>query len=336
MDETRLELKVGALILLAIAGALALLWLMGELTFGSTGRIAVDFSHTGNVVKGAPVKLGGVQVGKIERIDLDPSRKDSKGVPLPVTMTMSLSREAFNALKTDTAVTVSSQGPLGEPYLEVNPGSAAAPFDASGHVRGTDAPRIDVVSNELARFLQMASSALEKDPDAVGRLLSGVSSLTHDVDGVLTDNRDDIRQIAKELAEAVKDLRAVAAAAKTQIEPGGKAATLIDDASVTAKQLKTDVPAISSKAQTALNGVANVTGQFTEQDGKELRAAALRLASTTEKLDAMAAKADRIFKKLEAGDGTLGAMIQDKQVYDDLKNLLSDLRKHPWKMLWKD
>ena len=35
MDETRLELKVGALILLAIAGSLALLWLMGELTFGT-------------------------------------------------------------------------------------------------------------------------------------------------------------------------------------------------------------------------------------------------------------------------------------------------------------
>src|SRR5581483_6881209 len=127
MDETRLELKVGALILLAIAGALALLWLMGELTLGSTGRVAVDFSHTGNVVKGAPVKLGGVQVGKVERIDLDPGRKDSKGVPLPVTMTMALSREAFNALRADTAVTVSSQGPLGEPYLEVNPGSAQAP-----------------------------------------------------------------------------------------------------------------------------------------------------------------------------------------------------------------
>jgi phospholipid/cholesterol/gamma-HCH transport system substrate-binding protein len=32
----------------------------------------------------------------------------------------------------------------------------------------------------------------------------------------------------------------------------------------------------------------------------------------------------------------LGAVMQDKQVYDDLKSLLADLRKHPWKMLWKD
>ena len=183
-------------------------------------------------------------------------------------MTLSLTREAFNALKADTAVTVSSQGPLGEPYLEVNPGAASEPYDASRHVRGVDAPRIDIVSNELARFMQIVSSTLEKDPEAVGRLISGVSSLTHDVDGVLVDNRDDIREIARQLAETVKDLRAVSAAARTQIEPGGKAATLIDDASVSAKQLKTDLPALTSKAQTALNGVANVTGQITEQDGK--------------------------------------------------------------------
>src|SRR5690348_10998578 len=152
MDETRLELKVGALILLALAGVLALLWLMGELTLGSGATLVVDFSHTGNVVKGAPVKLGGVQVGKVDAIALDPARHDAKGAPLPVSMKLSLSREAFAALRSDVAVTVSSQGPLGEPYLELYAGAAPTPYDPSAPVRGIDAPRIDVVSNELARF----------------------------------------------------------------------------------------------------------------------------------------------------------------------------------------
>ena len=38
----------------------------------------------------------------------------------------------------------------------------------------------------------------------------------------------------------------------------------------------------------------------------------------SEKLDAFATRADVILKKLEAGEGTAGAMLQDKQVYDDL------------------
>jgi phospholipid/cholesterol/gamma-HCH transport system substrate-binding protein len=66
MDERRLEMKVGALVLAALVGVLGLLWLMGELTLGRDTVLSVDFSHTGNVVKGSPVKLGGVVVGRVE------------------------------------------------------------------------------------------------------------------------------------------------------------------------------------------------------------------------------------------------------------------------------
>jgi phospholipid/cholesterol/gamma-HCH transport system substrate-binding protein len=282
------------------------------------------------------VKIGGVQVGKVDGIALEPGRRDEYGQPMPVSVTVSLSQEAAAALKADTAITISSQGPLGEPYLEVNPGAANQALDFGKHVRGTDAPRIDLVSNRLARFLDVIGAALEKDPEVLTKLLGGVSGLTHTVDGVLTDNREDIRQILREMSEAAKDLRAIAAAGKAQIEPGGKAAVLIDDASATAKQLRGDVPELTKEAKAVLAGASNVAGAFTEEDGKQIRAAALKYAALSEKLDGMAVKADRIFKKLEAGEGTMGAMIQDKQVYDDLKNLLADLRKHPWKMLWKE
>src|SRR5258708_35199383 len=122
MDETRLELKVGALILLAIAGALALLWLMGELTLGSTGRVAVEFGHTGNVVKGAPVKLGGVQVGKVERITLTPDRRDATGDPPPGRMDPSGSPAAGAALQADPAGAGATHGPPGAPPPPVVPG----------------------------------------------------------------------------------------------------------------------------------------------------------------------------------------------------------------------
>ena len=59
-DETRLELKVGALLAAAIIGGLVLLALMGELHLGSASQLAVDFAHTGNVVKGAAVIVLGL------------------------------------------------------------------------------------------------------------------------------------------------------------------------------------------------------------------------------------------------------------------------------------
>ncbi|MCC6335126.1 MAG: MCE family protein [Myxococcales bacterium] len=336
MDESRLELKVGALVVAAVSGVLLLLFFMGELSLGGEVTVKVDFAHTGSVVKNAPVKLGGVQVGHVTQVALLASRRDDRGRVMPVEMTLAISKEAAAALRADAAVTVSSQGPLGESYLELWPGSAPDGFDPKEPIRGTDAPRLDVVSNRLAHFLDAASDVLEKDPEALAKLFHGVAGLTTTVDGVLTENRDDLKTLTSELAATAKDLRALAATARTQLEPGGKTAVLIDDAAATAKLARTELPELSKKANTALTGVAAVAGQFTEEDGKRLKEMIAKYQAAGEKMDVIAARADRILARLEAGDGTLGALMKDKQVYTDLKDLLADLKAHPWKFLWKD
>lgn len=336
MDESRLELKVGALVLAALAGAFTLLVLMGELSFGGAKKITVDFSHTGNVVKNAPVKLGGVVVGKVEDVELLASRRDARGIPMPVRMTLGLTKDAADALRTDVMVTISSVGPLGESYLEVSPGAAKDPHDLKVSIRGVDSPRIDLVSNRLAKFLDAAATVLESDPEAFTKLVKGVGGLTTTVDGVITENREDLKTLAQDLSVAASDLRVVAATARKQLEPGGKAIALLDDAAATAKVARADLPELSKQASLALGGIARVSGPLTEEDGQRLKAMIAKYQSAGEKLDSLATRADRVLAKLEAGEGSLGAAMKDKAVYDELKTLLTDVRKNPWKLLWKD
>ncbi len=336
MDESKLELKVGALLLAALLGTLGLLSLMGELSFGSSAALKVDWSHTGNVVKGAPVKIAGVSVGRVDDIALLPTRRDGLGELMPVQMALAISKDAMGALRKDAAVTISSQGALGEPYLELYPGVSPEPLAAGAPVRGVDSPRIDVVSNRLAGFLEKASKMLEEDPGAISGFITGIAGLSKNLDGVMSENRADVRQIVIELNQTVKDLRAISAIAKVQLEPGGKANGFIDDASAAMKVLRSDVPLMSKQAQVALGGVSALTGGFTEEDNRKLKVAIAKYATAGEKLDMIALRADRMLARLEAGEGTLGKTIKDPQVYDDLRSLLSDLKKHPWKMLWKD
>ncbi len=337
MDERRLEMKVGALVLAALAGGLGLLWLMGELTLGRDSTLTVEFGHTGNVVKGAPVKLGGVPIGRVERIELLPDRRDEFGKPIPVRMALSVDESVLEALREDAAVTVSTQGPLGEPYLELYPGTASSPpFPPGKVIRGLDAPRLDLVANRLANFLESASRVLEQDPLVLSKLVNGITGLTATVDGVLTENRNDIHTLASELSAAARDLRLLSQLARKNLEPGGKGAQLIDDAAVGARALREELPALSKDAKAALSGLAALSGGFTEADGKKLKTALDRYAAAGERLERLAERGDRILARLEAGEGTAGASLKDKQLYDDLKALVSDLRKHPWKMLWKD
>ncbi|HZI11753.1 MAG TPA: MlaD family protein [Myxococcus sp.] len=336
MDERRLELKVGALVLATVVGVLALLWLMGELRPGAEAELAVDFGHTGNVVEGAPVKLGGVQVGRVGAIRLLPERRDAQGKPMPVRMELEVSPEALGALRTDARVTVATVGLLGEPYLELNPGASQAKLAAGEAVRGTDAPRLDLLAEQLSRFVEMLSAMLEKDPEAVTGLAANVSRLARTLDEVLSENKGDVKVLASELAAASKDLRQLAALAKEALQPGGKAARLLDDAAATAAVLRGELPGLTKSAGTTLDGLAAVTGSLTPEDGQRVKLALERFTAAAGSLEGIAARADRVLAKIEGGEGTAGAVLKDPGLYNELRTLVTDLRKHPWKILWKD
>lgn len=337
MDERHLEIKVGALLVSAVAGLLGLLWVMGQLTLPKGAAISVDFAHTGNVVKGAPVKLGGVAVGRVERIELDPTRRDAHGEPLVVRMELSLEDRVMAALHEDATVAVATQGPIGEAYLELGVGSEKAPALKRGAVlRGEEAVRLEVVAQKMAGMLEAASRALEENPRVISELMSNVSGLSKTMNGVLTENRDEIKTTASELSVAAKDLRQLAAIARRTMEPGGKGAALLDNAAASAQQVRKDLPQLSSDAGKALGGLAALSGSFTPEDGKRLKEAIARYSAAGEHLDQIAARADRILARIEAGEGTIGGLQKDPQLYKDLKDLISDLKQHPWKVIWKE
>jgi phospholipid/cholesterol/gamma-HCH transport system substrate-binding protein len=337
MDERRLEIKVGAFVLIGVFSIVALLYLMGELSFGARDLVAVDFGHTGGVVKGAPVKMGGVAVGEVKSISLHPEKRDADGEPLPVRMEVALRPDVRAVMKADASVTVATQGIMGEAYLEVYAGSAeAGPFKAEQAIRGLDAPRIDWVANRLSRFLDSASRVLEDDPRALTHFVRGITQLTYSLDGVLTENRPEIKNLAGELSAAAKDLRRLSELARSQLEPGGKGSQLLDDASFAAKTARQELPKISSDATRALGGLAALSGQFTPEDGAKLKVALQKYTAAADSLQKLAERGDRVLARIESGEGTAGAAMKDPQLYNDLKSLVSDLRKHPWKLLWKD
>lgn len=337
MDERRLELKVGALFAAAIAGVLALLWMMGELRLARGSELAVDFSHTGGVVKGAPVKVGGIAVGKVERMILYPERRDQDGSPLPVRMELSVERASMSALREDAAVVVATQGPLGEAYLELQVGSLqTAPLSPGRALRGNDSVRFELVAARLANFLQAAGRVLDEDPKALSTFVGGMTRLSGSVSEILTENRGEIHALSAELLAAAKDLRAVASLAHRHLEPGGKLNELVSDSAASARLMKHELPQLSSDAKGVLSGLHAIAGNFSAEDGQRIRQAISRYAKAGESLEQLATRGERILAQIEEGKGTLGGLQKDPQLYQDLKALVSDLRQHPWKVLWKN
>ena len=117
MRGPRLEFAVGAFLLLALASllVLALASTNGKFGFGGdTYPLKARFSTIGQLRASAPVKIGGVVVGNVAKIELDPQKFDS-------VVTLSIDAK-FKDLPADTSAGIFTSGLLGESYVGLAPG----------------------------------------------------------------------------------------------------------------------------------------------------------------------------------------------------------------------
>lgn len=336
MDEHRLELKVGVLVVLALFGIAALLYLLGEIHLSPGRRFTVQFTHTGGVPEGAPVKFAGVRVGRVAKLQLLPARRDDRGVPLPVEMELEVDRAIFDDLGSRARFLVATQGPLGEPFLEIDPGPVSPEkLEPGAVVRGVDPPRMDLITAKLSAFVDEATALLGSGGDAKN-VVARVTGLAEKAEGTLDEARPAVLTAVTDLSEAARELKVLARTASGMLGDKGSGRAALDDLAAVSAQLRKDLPGITERAQKAADGAAAVAGAFTAEDGQRLKDAIVRYEKAGQQLNEVAVKADRLLGRLEAGEGTIGGLVKDPKVYQELKELVTDLKKHPWKVLWKD
>ena len=76
--ERGLEFKVGLLILVSSAILIAFIFILGNFSLRSGFKIYVDYDYIGSLQPGAPVKVSGIKVGKVEAVDFLGGKEDPK------------------------------------------------------------------------------------------------------------------------------------------------------------------------------------------------------------------------------------------------------------------
>ncbi len=77
-QERSIEVKVGAVILVSLTILVGFILVMGGLSFQPTYAIYVDFDNPGGLQTGAPVRMAGVKVGKVDTIEFLGGRVETK------------------------------------------------------------------------------------------------------------------------------------------------------------------------------------------------------------------------------------------------------------------
>lgn len=158
MRSPRIEFAVGAFLLLALATLLVLALASTNGRWGGHGDsypIKARFSNIGGLRPNAPVKIGGVAVGEVADIQLDPVKYDS-------IVTLAIDGK-YKDLPSDTAGAILTAGLLGESYVALAPGGDPTPLKAGDELYLTQ-PAVDLI--QLVGKYMFSGAGKPADGDA--------------------------------------------------------------------------------------------------------------------------------------------------------------------------
>lgn len=184
------EAKTGMLVLVCVAALVALVLKVGNFKLFQHGyTVQSRFHFTGGVKKHAPVRLSGVDVGEVKDIRL--VYGDETLIELDLWL------EDGVKVRKNAKAYVTTLGLMGEKYIEIKAGTAAADYAKMGElIPGEDPVRLE-------ELIEMGTKVAED----VGKMAEDIAKLARRIDETVSDNRPRIDHIFENLEETSENFK---------------------------------------------------------------------------------------------------------------------------------
>ncbi len=249
---------------------------------------------------GDPVKLVGVDVGKIKQVSV---LSDKVQIDFEV--------EPGTLIKKDTVAGLRLTNLLGGQFLGLSLGSPTAPILEPGStVTGKDVANIDIIVDDV--------SALTKDAKVlINELNRNQNEVMHKITAILDDNRGNLRS-------SISNLNSIT----EKIDRGdGSLAMLLND------------KVLYHNANEAIVSIKSVTGKIDKGEGTigklvnddslyvEAKSAITGLKDGVNEMTAGFKDIKEIAGKINRGDGTIGKLVNEDLLYADLRDTSKNLKE---------
>ncbi len=340
MSERSLELKVGALILVSLGLLGAFLIVLGGFSFEPTYTVNVDFDNPGGLQQGAPVRISGVKVGKVDEILFRTGQVDPKtGEAVPnIRVVANIQTQHQDKIRENARFYVTSRGVLGEPYLAIDPGSIDAPLLETGaEVYGVSPPRLDLLLSETYELLHRSYVALTANEEEIAETFDGLRNTLKGSGDFFKNNGDRLNAIVTNAESLSGEANEMVVAARSQYVDGPQIKEVLADIRTTMAAVRENVPAILKDGRKVIGD----TSRLTESLASEAQVARIEritadLEATIKDARAATQLAETMTQHIAKGQGTVGALLMDEALYDDLQELARDLKHNPWKFFWRE
>lgn len=307
--KNTLETRLGLFFAMALIVAFILLEILGGRDFFRPGtQVRAQFANIQELKAGDQVKMAGVQIGRVEQIDL----ADGK-----VEVVMKLNKNA--QVHTDSVATIKFVGLMGQNYISIDFGTQKAPLVAAGALlQSKEQPDLSAL---MARLDNVAG---------------GVEGLTKNFSGESFGNllgpfTDFLKENSPKLSVILGNVQTVS----SQIAKGeGTIGKLVSDdrlynsALDTVNNLNkttTDIKPMFERAQLTLDNANNIIAEVNQGKGtlgKLVKDEALYKETTSAMTNLK-----EILEKINQGKGSVGVLVNDDSFIKNAKLTLQKVDK---------
>ncbi len=341
--EKRVIIRAGLFIALglALAGVVVLVIGKERRLFEQANVYTAAFENVDGLALDSPVRLGGLTVGKVSKISFAPDLGDKR-----IIVTMEVSSRFQERLRADSVARVTGRGVLGDKAIDISLGS---PEKAVIPNRG-ELPT--GTSGDISSLLKATGEVIDNAVKITRDLSSGVESYT------TPEIRNDITQFirsARNIATEIESGKGVAHTIIYDKKTSDDLKAVLANASAVAVRLDGAVAKVDGllgdiktgegslhaliydkKIANAVTDLGDAADELAKliHDAKNTKDGAIYqlvygdAKSLLADLATAANDVKTITTRIKAGEGSLGAVINDPTVYEDLKEILGNIKRN--------
>jgi phospholipid/cholesterol/gamma-HCH transport system substrate-binding protein len=315
MDERVMQFRVGAMVLATLLITLILIVIFGEGPEVMKKRVTIHmvFTEAPMVMENTPVKKSGVILGRVSQVTLlDDGR-------VRVSAAIDENKPVFT---TDVAkISASLIG--ADAIVNIEPGRKPGPRDRvtnDSEIQGLNyTDPIQVIGN-LQDRLSGAIGSVTNTSNELGQVV-------HQVGQILQTNQEKINRIVVQADDASRDVKDLVRGLNDTFGSPETRAKIKDAAEQVPELIRTTRETIGqfSKVINGLDKNLQNVDKFTSALGDQGQVAITRLGQSAEKFDRLLEELLILSKSINNGEGTLGQLVSNRDLYDNLNRTVSNV-----------
>ena len=290
---------IGTIFVLSIIAFIGgLLYLQDISIRKSNYTFNVLFDNIQGLNVGDQVDMLGKKIGKVS---------NSRIIGQKIAVELSIDNSFSFSIPVDSKIEVKSEGLIGSKFVSISPGLNTKEFILPGEtvegLREFDfaeiTPGIVPLTQDLSAFARRLKATLgEEEKDNIRLTIHNIESLTAELDTFVYNYRNIISDNDKKnFQDFIKNL------------------------SGTVKDLKYGVNKEINKLDGMLDDLKKVTDK-----SEELSTTITELKKSSESFAISTEKFNKILNKIDNGEGTMGKLVSDAALYENMDNLVNEMR----------